>query len=610
LWTGAGSVAELKLPNTIQKPGFSASNKPCQANIRSNFGKFNSSHTKNLVSWLRFDRMYGVTKLPIKSSLKRQPGQIDVQYQDIQNYKPNSYIGNIMTNQQQFHENGKTPMKSSEPAAETGQAGSKGMIPVTVADSSDGAAKGRVASKGQHAISHFEDVVEQPTVDGAEIIHSDPRSLRRRVMDLAWPVIGENFLETFLHIVDTLLVAQLGAAAIAGVGAAIQVMFFVFAALSALSIGSAVLVAQAFGARDFKRAGELAGQSLLWSVVFSVPMAIGGVLLAGPVVGLFGLEPEVTRIGVDYLRVTMGTVVVLTCLFIGSGVLRGIGDSRTPMILTAIANVVNVGLAYGLIFGHFGLPALGAVGSAWGTFLARAFILALMVWILWRGRNEVSIKALKRWRPDLKIARQVLDIGIPAATEQFLISAAFLMLTMIVAGLGTVTLAAHRVAMNALSISFLPGIGFAIAATALVGQSVGARRLDEGAAAARIATTWGTLWMGAVGLVIFFFAPQIMSLFTDEADMIAVGATGLQVVALAQPFWAVLFVQSGALRGLGNTRFPLRVNATGIWLAVGLAYLLIEYIGGELNAVWGAFLIVSPGMAAILWWRFRQTIQV
>jgi putative MATE family efflux protein len=428
------------------------------------------------------------------------------------------------------------------------------------------------------------------------------------VLDLAWPVIGENFLETLLHIVDTLLVAYLGASAIAGVGAALQVMFFVIAALSALAVGSAVLVAQAYGARNFHRAGELAGQSLLWSALLSIPLAIGGILLSRPIISLFGLEPAVTEIAVEYMQVTMGTVVVLVGLLIGGGALRGAGDSRTPMIVTAIANVLNVGLAYGLIFGHFGLPELGVVGSAWGTFLARAFALILLVGVLWRGRNGVSIKALKRWQPDFQIARQVLNIGVPAAMEQFLISAAFFALTILVADLGTVTLAAHRVAMNALSISFLPGIGFAIAATALVGQSIGARRPDEGAAAARIATIWGAIWMGGVGIVIFFFAPQIMRLFTAETAMVEVGAAGLQVVALAQPFWAVLFIQSGALRGLGNSQFPMRVNAAGIWLAVGLAYLLLNYIGGDLKAVWGGFLVVSPIMAALLWRRFKQAI--
>jgi putative MATE family efflux protein len=454
-------------------------------------------------------------------------------------------------------------------------------------------------------ISHLDNTVIEP----AAIIEHDARSLRRRVLDLAWPVIGENFLEIFLGVVDTLLVARLGADAIAGVGSALQVMFFVIAALSALSIGSAVLVAQAYGARDYHRAGELAGQSLLWSVLLSAPLAVGGVLLARPIIALFGLEPAVAEIGVEYLQVTMGTVVVLIALLIGGGALRGAGDSRTPMVVTAIANVVNIGLVYGLIYGHFGLPALGAVGSAWGTFLARGLGLALLVWALWRGRNGVSIRSLKRWVPDLSIARQVLKIGMPAAVEQLLVSAAFVAMTVLVAGLGTVTLAAHRVAMNALSLSFLPGFGFSIAATALVGQSIGAKRPAEGAAVARIATQWGVMWMSAMGLIIFFFAPQVMRLFTGDPEMITIGAAGLKVVALAQPFWAVLFVQSGALRGLGNTGFPLRVNAAGIWLAVALAYLIIAYIGGKLDAVWSGFLIVSPGMGGLLWWRFRRAIR-
>jgi putative MATE family efflux protein len=207
------------------------------------------------------------------------------------------------------------------------------------------------------------------------------------------------------------------------------------------------------------------------------------------------------------------------------------------------------------------------------------------------------------------VARRVFKLGIPAATEQLLISAAFMTLTIIVAGLGTVALAAHRVAFNALSLSFLPGIGFAIAATALVGQSIGARRVAEAGAVARIANQWAVLWMSVMGVVIFLFAPQLMGFFTDEADMIAVGAAGLRVVALAQPFWAMLFVYSGAIRGLGNTQFPLRVNATGIWLSVGLAYLFVHFIGGQLNAVWSGFLVVAPIMGGLLWWRFNQLIQ-
>src|SRR6185503_11527534 len=168
----------------------------------------------------------------------------------------------------------------------------------------------------------------------------------------------------------------------------------------------------------------------------------------------------------------------------------------------ALANLVNVPLAYGLIFGHFGLPALGPVGSAWATFLARALALALLLAALWRGRGGVTISGRGGWRPDFGVARQVLRIGIPAALEQVLATLAFLALALVVARLGTDTLAAQRITFNALSLSFLPGIGFGIAATALVGQSIGARRLAEGAAAARVATKWAVLWMSAIAVLL------------------------------------------------------------------------------------------------------------
>jgi Na+-driven multidrug efflux pump len=151
--------------------------------------------------------------------------------------------------------------------------------------------------------------------------------------------------------------------------------------------------------------------------------------------------------------------------------------------------VVNVGLAYGLIYGHAGLPVLGPVGSAWASFVARLLALLLLVRALWKGRNGVSIAISRQgWWPDWSVARQVLRLGVPASIEQLLMASAFLVLTILVARLGTGTLAAQRISMSALSFSFLPSIGFGIAATALVGQSIGARRPALGAAMARIAT--------------------------------------------------------------------------------------------------------------------------
>jgi putative MATE family efflux protein len=303
----------------------------------------------------------------------------------------------------------------------------------------------------------------------------------------------------------------------------------------------------------------------------------------------------------------MGTVVVLVSLIIGGGVLRGAGDSRTPMLVTLIANIVNVGLSYSLIFGHFGFPTLGAVGSAWAAFMSRSLALLLLLGALWRGRNGVSI-AGGGWWPDWKVARQVLSLGIPSAFEQILLASAFLVLTILVASLGTDTLAAQRIAMSALSFSFLPGIGFGITATALVGQSIGARHPQIGARVARIATIWAVIWMSMVGGLTFIFATRIMGVFTSDPNVIQIGASGLQVVALTQPFWAVGMVQSGALRGTGDTRFPLIIGSVGIWSAVLLVWLILTFIGGGLPAVWAAFLITSPITAFFSWRQFRKRV--
>ena len=481
--------------------------------------------------------------------------------------------------------------------------------------------RARAKMKAERIINRTHRFQVEPTIaeapstaatDGAETITHQPpspaTSLNKRVFQLAWPVISENFLQTMLGIVDTLMVAQLGAFALAGVGTAIQIMFFVIAALSATSVGSSVLVAQAVGARKLDTASHLAKQSLVWSVIISIPLIVLGIYAAQPLIGIFGMADDVTAIGVDYLRVTMVTVMALTLLLIGGGVLRGVGDSRTPMLVTMLANVINVVLDYGLIFGKLGMPEMGAVGSAWATFISRVIGLALLLWMLWRGRGGVSIRGAAGWLPQMEAARNILRIGVPAALEQMLISVGFLLMTLVVARLGAEAMAAQRIALNAMSLSFLPGVGFGIAATALVGQSIGARNQAEGKAVGRISTQWALIWMSVLGLVFFFMAAEIMRLFTDEEPVIALGSAGLRLIALTQPFWAISIVQGGALRGTGDTRYPLRVNTAGIWCAVLLGTTFITLFGGDLGTIWTGFLITGPITAFLMWRRFTHSI--
>jgi multidrug resistance protein, MATE family len=435
-------------------------------------------------------------------------------------------------------------------------------------------------------------------------------TLNRRVVGLAWPVVGEHLLETLLGVVDTLLVAGLGVAAIAGVGSSLQIMSFILAALAALSVGSSILVAQAIGAGDKARASALARQSLIWSVILSVPLALVGWTLALPIMGIFGMEPEVTRVGADYLQVTMGTVVVLVSLIIGGGVLRGAGDSRTPMVVTAFANVINAVLAYGLIYGMWGLPEMGVIGSAWATFVARGVALLVLLRVLWVGKNGITIRGAGGWRPRYGIARNVLGLGIPAAVEQILFSCSFLLLTIMVAHLGTATLAAQRIAMSAIGFAYLPAIGFGLAATALVGQSIGARRFAEAGQVARIATIWAVGLMCLNMVLLFAFATPLVRWFSPDPEVVRIGTGALYVIAIILPVDGLAIVLAGALRGTGDTRYPLIVGTATNWASLLLAWPAVRLLDGGLPMAWAPWIIVLPVCSWLILRHFRRRMRM
>ena len=432
-------------------------------------------------------------------------------------------------------------------------------------------------------------------------------SVRRRVLLLAAPVIGENLLQTMIGIVDTLFVSRLGANALAGVGTSIQVMFLLISVLSAVVVGGSILVAHATGAGQFAEASRLARQVVVWGVVLALPLSFLGWRFAAPFVGLFGVTPVVAAIAASYLRVVLGTLVVLMLAFACSSVLRGAGDTRTPLVCTAIANVVNAVAAWAFIFGHLGFPAMGPTGSAWAATLGRTVSASLLLILLFRGRMGIRLLGRIGWRPHWTSARAILRLGLPAAMEQLLVSSAFTMLTVLIARLGTDALAAQRVVGNAMSVSQLPGFGFSIAATTLVGQSLGAGQPAEGRKAALEAMRWAVLWMGTAGLLFVVGGQLIVRGFSSDPGVIALGSAALRSIALFQPTWAIGIVLSGALRGSGDTRFPLLVNASSIWFSVLLAWVVVAGLGHGLPEAWLCFAAVAPLGAVAIVFRFRRS---
>src|SRR5215207_7282637 len=432
---------------------------------------------------------------------------------------------------------------------------------------------------------------------------------QRRVLALATPIIGENLLQTMVGVVDTFMVARLGAAAVAGVGTGFEIVFFIISILSAIDIGATVLVSQAIGGGDRHRANHLARQAIVWGILLAVPVSFAMYFAAPWIIGLFGTEPDVAAAATTYLQIIAATSVALFLSFVCGAVLRGAGDSRTPLAAAVMANIVNVAVAYVLIFGHLGFPALGVAGSAIGAAAGRGIGAAYMLFAMACGRKAISLHGVWGWRPEFPIARQLLTLGVPAAVEQVLSSGAFMTLIAVVALIGTSALGAQQIAFTALSIAFLPAFGFSIAATALVGQSIGARVPADARNASRIALRWALIWMGIGGVLSFIFGDRAMGLFSADPEVIAAGVAALKALSLALPFWALWFVSSGALRGSGDTRTPLIFGASAMWLSVLFAWIFVHWFGGGLGLVWLAFVLTTTPASVLMGWAFLRRIK-
>lgn len=412
--------------------------------------------------------------------------------------------------------------------------------------------------------------------------------LRGQVLKLAWPAIVENLLHTMVGIVDTAMVGRLGSASLAAVGLGNQIFNIGLTVFAALATGSTAIVARYIGAAEPKKAGQVARQSLTLGLFVSGSVMVLLLLSARGLLGLlFGRsEALVLNMAAGYVRIVASALILNYFLIVINAILRGAGDTKTPMRITALVNVINILGNTVFIYGFGPIPALGVAGAALGTAIAQGCggILALGVLL----RNPVlNVKLTDSFKPDFLIIRRIANIGVPAGLEQGMMRIGQLVYTMIVSSLGTVSYAAHQVALNAESFSFMPGAGFATASTTLVGQNLGAGRPEDAEAAGKITRNLAVGVMSAMGLV-FLIAPRyFVGIFSKDLEVIELATVCLRLVAVAQPSLAIWMVLAGGLRGAGDTRAIMKVVAVCFLLIrVGLAYLLALRLGLGLIGAW------------------------
>lgn len=411
-----------------------------------------------------------------------------------------------------------------------------------------------------------------------------------------------------VNMVDTAMVGRLGAAALAAVGLGAQVMMMASAIFSSVATGTTALVARFVGAEQPEEACRVARQSLILGVSLAALVSLTFVSFADRIIGVLfsAAEPEVLADAATYVRIVGLGLVPQFLLIVTNSVLRGSGDTKTPMRVTATANVVNALFNYLLIFGVGIFPRLGVKGAAIATALAHTVGGCMALAVLFSGRKVVGVTVHDDFRPHIPTLKRILNIGIPAGMEQGVMRIGQLIFTMILASLGTVAYAAHRIAIQAESISFMPGFGFALAATSLVGQALGAGEPEEaehiGLEAARI----GACFMSAMGLLFLLFPRALVGLFTNDGAVIAQSAVVIRIVAISQPFMAMHMVLAGSLRGAGDTRTVMVVSAIGICgIRIALAYVLVR-LGYGLVGAWIAMVCDLITRGSLLYWRFRR----
>ncbi|MCR4712352.1 MAG: MATE family efflux transporter [Clostridia bacterium] len=450
-------------------------------------------------------------------------------------------------------------------------------------------------------------------------INDNTKSPARLIFLLAWPVFLEQIFTTLVSYADTAMVGALGKNATASVSISNSPIFLMNGVIMALGVGITTLVAQATGAGEKALVKKLIRHAIMIILYLGIPITAVIALLHRAIPQWMGADPEILDTAAQYnLIVSAGRLFALMSMTLNS-VFRGYGDTRTPLKANLTTNIVNVIGNYFLInpthevtlFKRFSFMMPGAGWGVAGAAAATAIsmfiggMFTLLVAFFRKNGFEVSLK--ESYRIDWKLMKKIFRISLPAMLERIFMSSSGIFVTRSVATLGTASVAANSLALTAESMSFMPGFAFQMATTTLVGQSIGANRIDRAKVFTRTTCLIATIVMLFTGAVLFLFAPQLLSIFTPDAEVIEIGSAYLRVVGFLQVPQVLCWVLGGALRGAGDTKYNFYITAATNWgIRTLFSIIAIRVLGMQLVAI--AYICIIEGVVrlALLYVRYRR----
>jgi putative MATE family efflux protein len=426
----------------------------------------------------------------------------------------------------------------------------------------------------------------------------------RTIVMLGLPIMGGMLSQSLLNLVDAAMVGSLGQAALAGVGLGGYVNFMAIALVMGLGVGVQATVARRRGQGLVDQSAEPLNNGLLIAALIALPLSLLCWFNAEAILAQLSDDPEVTAIGADYFRWRALAIIAVGCNFAFRGYWNGIRQTGRYLQILVVMHIFNVVISYGLIFGRFGLPEMGAEGSGLGTTLAMFLGTALYFTLTWfRGRRQGFLRRL----PPLAELRLMLRLSLPNSLQQLFFATGVTVLFWIIGQIGTAELAVAHILINLALLLILPGVGMGMAATTLVSHSLGAGQPQD-------AYRWGwdvvkvaALMLFLLGLPFWLMPQLVLQIFTQDPELLALGQWPLRITGLGMTLDATALVLTQALLGAGASRMVMGVNLGSQWLIfLPCAYLIGPVLGGGLLAVWllqSLYRVMASVIFAILWRR-------
>jgi len=423
-----------------------------------------------------------------------------------------------------------------------------------------------------------------------------------KILKLSIPAAINSLLDMLQVIIDLIMVGRISAFAVAAVGLGIQSLMFVFAILTLLQVGTSALLSRFMGAGQMKRASTGLSTLLRFSFFLSLPIMVLWYFVASNIYVWFGTAPEVIALGEDYVQMLTWMLPFVFVKLVFVTALNASGDTKTPMKVKIASILLNVFLNYLFIFGNLGFPELGVMGAAVGTVIVN--ILELIVYVVVYLRKKTLYMPV--WHYSKSLLKRAIKVGIPASFERTLTFGSFMLFTVIIADYGTEVLAGYQIGLRVEGLAFMPGIGFTIAAMALMGQGLGAKKPQQAREDVILVLKYTIGLMFFLSFFMIFMPEKIVWFFTDDAQTIEEASLYLRIVGFSQIPLAFNFVISGALRGAGDSRRTLKINLISLWFVRIIPAFVLSWYFENILFVYLAMISDTFVKAIWLWMTFNK----